>query len=179
MLLTDQRLRAGLHNPKGLLDLVRSSTSALDQTKRLELLKGAGMSFKGTKSFSDKLNAAILQLDLGLGGYSIEDTLLFGVKVLSCPGSITKKNTTDIENNLVHSSTSWKHQNAYAKMMIAGSMNEATKFFEKFDEVLYCPAPEQLFGETHRVIRDLVTSAECTKFLSENAVEAALGGEGN
>ena len=58
-------------------------------------------------------------------------------------------------------------------------MNQAKKIFEKFDEVLYCPAPEQLFGETHRVIRDLVTSAECTKFLSENAAEAAVGGEGN
>ena len=64
------QVRAGLHNPKRLLDLVGSSTSALDQTKRFELLKGAGMNFKGTKSFSDKLNAAILQLDLGLGGYS-------------------------------------------------------------------------------------------------------------
>jgi len=59
VLLTHQMLRAGL-NPKGLLNMVGSSTSALDQTKRLELLEGAGMSFKGTKSFSDKLNAAIL-----------------------------------------------------------------------------------------------------------------------
>ena len=58
-------------------------------------------------------------------------------------------------------------------------MNQATRIFEKFDVVLCCPAPEQLFGETHRVIRDLVTSAECTKFLSENAAEAAVGGEGN
>jgi len=112
-------VRALLHNPKCLLDLVASSTSALDQTKRLELLKGAGMSFNVTKSFSDKLNAAILELDLGLGGYFKENTLLLWAKVLSCPGSITKKNTTD-ENNLVHSSISWKHQIAYAKMMIAG-----------------------------------------------------------
>ena len=106
LLLTREKLRAGLHDPKGLLDLVGSSTSALDRTKRLELLKDAGMSFKGTKSFSDKLNAAILRLDLGLGGHSSEDTLLFGAKVLSCPGFLTKKNTTDIENNLIHGATS-------------------------------------------------------------------------
>ena len=43
----------------------------------------------------------------------------------------------------------------------------------------YCPAPEQLFGETHPIIGDIVTSAECTKFLSKNAAEAAVGGEGN
>ena len=86
VLLTREKLRAGLHNPKGLLDLVGSSTSALDRTKRLEMLKGAGMSFKGTRSFSDRLNAAIQRLDLGLGGHSMDDTLLFGSRVLSCPG---------------------------------------------------------------------------------------------
>ena len=179
VLLTRERLRAGLHNPKGLLDLIGSSTSALDQTKRLELLKAGGMSFKGTKSFSDKLNAAILQLDLGLGGHSMQDTLLFGAKVLSCPGSITKKNTTDIENNLVHGTTSWKHQNTYAKMMIAGCMNQAKRIFEKFDDVLYGPAPEQLIVETHRLIKDLLTSEECTKFLSEDTSEEAVGEGGS
>ena len=105
MLLTDQKLRAALHNPNGLLDLVGSSTSALDQTRRLELLKGADVSFRGTKSFSDKLNAVVLQLDLSerilYGGY-----VTIWAKVLSCTGSISKKNTTDIENDLVHSSTS-------------------------------------------------------------------------
>ena len=173
VLLTRERLRAGLHSPKGLLDLIGSSTNALDQTKRLELLKAEGMSFKGTKSFSDKLSAAILQLDLGLGGHSMQDTLLFGAKVLSCPGSITKKNTTDIENNLVHGTTSWKHQNAYAKMMIAGYMNQAKRIFEKFDDVLYGPAPEQLTVETHRLIKELLTSEEYTKFLAKETSEEA------
>ena len=158
VLLTREKLRAGLHNPKGLLDLVGSSTSALDRTKRLEMLKGAGMSFKGARSFSDKLNAAIQRLDLGLGGHSTDDTLLFGSKVLSCPGFLSKKNTTEIENNLIHGTTSWKHQNAYAKLMIAGCMNQAKSIFEKFDEVLYCPAPKQLIGETHQAIRSLLNS---------------------
>ena len=165
VLLTREKLRAGLHDPKGLLDLVGPSTSALDRTKRLELLKGAGMSFKQTRSFSDKLNAAILRLDLGLGGHSTEDTLLLGAKVLSCPGYLPKKNTTDIENNLIHGSTSWRHQNAYAKMMIAGCMSQAKRIVEKFDEILYGPAPEQLISDTHRNIRSLLGSDECVKFL--------------
>ena len=106
ILLTRERLRAGLNSPKGLLDLVGPSTTALDRTKRLELLKGAGMSFKGTnRSFSDRLNAAIQRLDLGLGGHSIADTLLFGAKVMSCPGALSKKNITDVENNLINGST--------------------------------------------------------------------------
>ena len=106
ILLTRERLRAGLNSPKGLLDLVGPSTTALDRTKRLELLKGAGMSFKGpSRSFSDRLNAAIQRLDLGLGGHSIADTLLFGAKVMSCPGALSKKNITDVENNLINGST--------------------------------------------------------------------------
>lgn len=106
VLLTREKLRAGLHDPKGLLDLVGSSTNALDRTKRLEMLKGAGMNFKGSRSFSDRLNSAIQRLDLGLGGHSVEDTLLFGSRVLSCPGFLSKKNTTDIENNLIHGTSS-------------------------------------------------------------------------
>ena len=106
ILLTRERLRAGLNSTKGLLDLVGPSTTALDRTKRLELLKGAGMSFKGpSRSFSDRLNAAIQRLDLGLGGHSIADTLLFGAKVMSCPGALSKKNITDVENNLINGST--------------------------------------------------------------------------
>jgi len=34
-LMTRERLRAGLHGPKGLLNLVRPSTDALERTKRL------------------------------------------------------------------------------------------------------------------------------------------------
>ena len=64
------------------------------------------MSFKGpSRSFSDRLNAAIQRLDLGLGGHSIADTLLFGAKVMSCPGALSKKNITDVENNLINGST--------------------------------------------------------------------------
>ena len=178
VLLTREKLRAGLHNPKGLLDLVGSSTSALDHTKRLEMLKGAGMSLKGTRSFSDRLNAAIQRLDLGLGGHTMDDTLLFGSRVLSCPGFLTKKNTTEIENNLIHGTSSWKHQNAYAKMMIAGCMNQAKRIFQKFDEVLYGPAPEQLIKETHLAIRGLLNSEDGAKFLAAKD-EASLEGEGS
>ena len=51
-LLTREKLRAGLHDPKGLLNLTGPSTNALEPTKKLELLKGAGyeFNFKG-KSF--------------------------------------------------------------------------------------------------------------------------------
>ena len=61
----------GLHNPKGLLDLVGSTTNALERTKRLELLKTSGLMNKtqgARKSFSVKLNEATDRLELGLGG---------------------------------------------------------------------------------------------------------------
>ena len=177
VLLTREKLRAGLHDPKGLLDLVGPSTCALDRTKRLELLKGAGMSFKGNRSFSDRLNAAMLRLDLGLGGHSTEDTLLFGAKVLSCPGYLSKKNITDIENNLVHGNTSWRHQNAYAKMTIAGCMTQAKRIVSKFDEILYGPAPEQLINDTHLKIRTLLGSDEGAKFVKECSRDASADGD--
>ena len=41
-LLTREKLRAGLHDPKGLLDLEGPTTSAIERTKRLELLKRSG-----------------------------------------------------------------------------------------------------------------------------------------
>ena len=105
-LLTREKLRAGLHDPKGLLNLAEPSTNALDRTKNLELLKGAGyeFNFKG-KSFYDRLSAAELRLELGLGGHSVSDTLLFGAKVLSLPGFLTRKNITEIENNVVNGGT--------------------------------------------------------------------------
>ena len=40
--MTRERLRAEQHDPKGLLDLVRTTTSAQEHTKKLELLKSAG-----------------------------------------------------------------------------------------------------------------------------------------
>ena len=177
ILLTREKLRAGLNSPKGLLDLVGSSTSALDRTKRLELLKGAGMSFKGPRSFSDRLNAAIQRLDLGLGGHTMEDTLLFGAKVMSCPGTLSKKNITDVENNLINGATTWKHQNMYAKMMIAGCMNQSKRIFEKFDKILYGQMPENLIKETHVTIRGLLNSKEGTDFLAANCDEMPAVGD--
>ena len=107
-LLTRERLRSGLHHPKGLLDLAGPSTSALDRTKNLELLNGEGYDFnfrgRGT-SFYDKCNAAELRLDLGLGAHSVVDTRLFWAKVLSLPGFLSRKNISDIENNVVNGST--------------------------------------------------------------------------
>ena len=103
LLLTREKLRAGFHNPKGLLNLVDSSTNALEHTKKLELLNAAGFQFdsQNKTTFSDRLNSAILRLDLGLGAHSLSDTYLFGPKVLSSPGFISKKNITEIENNVV------------------------------------------------------------------------------
>lgn len=80
ILMTREKLRAGLHDPRGLLDLAGPSTHALERTKKLELLKSAGFLSKlqGASSFSDKLVAAALRLDLGVGGHKMADTLLFG-----------------------------------------------------------------------------------------------------
>ena len=78
------------------------------------------MDTKGGKSFADKLGSAKGRLDMGLGGNSVADTLLFGTDVLSCHGSLSPKNIREVENNLVEGSSTWKHQNTYAKMMIAG-----------------------------------------------------------
>ena len=94
-LVTREKLRAGMHDQKGLLNLVGSSTDALEKTKRLELLKTAGIDSSANNarsSFADKLNAASLRLELGLGGHTAADTLLFGAKVLSCPGFLSRKN---------------------------------------------------------------------------------------
>ena len=60
-LMTRERLRAGLHDPKGLLNLVGPSTDALERTKRLELLKSAGGRLDQSRrnvSFSEGFNAA-------------------------------------------------------------------------------------------------------------------------
>ena len=94
--MTREKLRAGLHDARGLLDLAGPSTHALERTKKLELLKSAGFlsRFQGASSFSDKLVAAALRLDLGVGGHKVADTLLFGAKVLSSPGFLSPKNTT-------------------------------------------------------------------------------------
>ena len=172
VLVTRARLRAGFDDPKGLLNLVGPSTSALDRTKKLELLKSAGYEFntQGESSFTDKLNDASLRLDVGLGGQSVADSLLFGAKVLSCPGFLTTKNISDIENNVVEAKTSWKHQNAYGKMMIAGCLYQAKRIIQKYDDVLFGPAPEVLVQDTHKAIRKLLLSEEARSFLSGTAV---------
>ena len=76
------------------------------------------------------------------------DTLLFGAKVLSSPGFLSPKNVTDVENNLADGTTAWKQQDAYCKMLIAGCLNQAKRILEKFDNILYGPAPEELIEET-------------------------------
>ena len=132
-LMTRERLRAGSHDPKGLLDLVSTSTNALEHTKRLELLKAAGFILNPPKnsSIAEKFNAAEVRLELGLGGHSVADTLLFGNRVLSTSGVLTKKNVNDIENNNVFGNTTWSHQNTYVKSLIAGCLNQAKRMVEK------------------------------------------------
>ena len=109
ILMTRAKLRAATHDPKGLLSLVDSSTNALERTKRLELLKSAGYEFSSEKkygrSFAEKIKAATLQLDLGLGGHSSGDALSFGAKVLSIPRFLSFKNISDIENSVVDGNT--------------------------------------------------------------------------
>ena len=123
-----------MHDHRGLLDLADSSTSALDRTEKLELLKSAGLLFNlQNKSFSDRLSAAILSLDLGLAGHAMEDTLLFGAKVLSTPGSLKPVHIANIENNITSGKGTWSHQNSDVKMMIAGSLNQAKRIIEKYD----------------------------------------------
>ena len=107
-LMTRERLRAGLHDPKGLLCLVGPSSDALERTKRLELLKSAGGRLNDlhrNASFSEKFNAAKWRLDLGLAGQVHGDTLLFGKRALSNPGSLSYKNVSDIENNIIDGKT--------------------------------------------------------------------------
>ena len=169
VLMTRETLRAGLHDPRGLLSIPGSSTNALEHTKRLELLKSAGVEFQSKKSssFSEKLNAAVARLDLGLGGQSLKDSLLFGAKVLSLPRALSPKNISDIEYNSVDGNTTWSHQNMYAKMMIAGCLNQARRIVGKFDEILFGAAPEAMVEESHRKIRYLLCSEEARRVQSD------------
>lgn len=101
-LVTREKLRAGIKDPRGLLDLGGPSTNALERTKTLELLKCAGyrLDNEGKKtSFLDKLDAAKHTQDVGLGAQSLRDTLLFGATVMSSQGFLSQKNISDIENN--------------------------------------------------------------------------------
>ena len=175
VLLTREKLRQGLNDPKGLLDLIGPSTNALERTKRLELLKNSGLlkESKGAKkSFSERLNDASGRLDLGLGGLSVKDTLTFGAKVLSLPGFLTAKNTSDVENNIVDGKTTWRHQDAYCKMIMAGFLNQVKRILQKYDDVLYGESPETLVQSTHQGIRDLLRSQECVEFFDEDNVDS-------
>ena len=80
---------------------------------------------------AEQFNAAAVRLDLGLGGQSIADSLLFGAKVLSTPGVLTKKNINDTENNFVDGNTTWTHQKTYVKMLTAGCLNQAKRIVER------------------------------------------------
>ena len=110
-LLTREKLRSGIHDPRGLLSMIGSSTNALERAKKLELLKSAGFGFDqnkkspGKTSFADRCIMAMTRLELGLGGHALSDTLLFGAKVLSTPGALSPKNIVDIENNIVDGKT--------------------------------------------------------------------------
>ena len=50
--------------------------------------------------------------------------------------------------------------------IIAGCLNQARRIVEKYDEVLFGPAPEDLAVGTQNAIRELLCSKECQKFLS-------------
>ena len=110
-LLTREKLRSALKDPRGLLKMVSSSTSALEHAKKMEILKCAGVVFdenkkvQGKTPFADRLHTARTRLELGLGGHALSDTLLFGAKVLSTPGVLTQKNISDIEDNIVGGKT--------------------------------------------------------------------------
>ena len=44
-------------------------------------------------------------------------------------------------------------------------MNQAKRIVEKYDEILYGPAPELLVNEAHSAIRTLLKSSECRNFM--------------
>ena len=52
-------------------------------------------------------------------------------------------------------------------MVIADCLNQARNIFKKYDEILCGPAPEKLVEETHRAVRELLSSQECRGFLSQ------------
>ena len=107
VLMTREMLRAAQLDPRGLLNLVDSSTNALERAKKHELLKTAGYRFnsQNKRSFADKLNAARVRLELGMGAHSNSDALLFGAQVVSSQGALSPRNIRDIENKVVDANT--------------------------------------------------------------------------
>ena len=169
VLITRQKLRAAQLDPKGLLNLVNTSTNALERAKQLELLKTSGLLQKSDrkKSFTDRTHDATVRVDLGLAGHVAGDTLVFGQKVMSAPGFLSPKNISDIENNNVEGSTTWKHQNAYSKMVIAGCVNQAKRIIQKFDAVLHGSKPEALVEGSHKTIKEIFLSPEGRAFFRD------------
>ena len=53
-LLTREKLRAGMHDPRGLLKSVGSTTNALERAKKMEVLKSAGFMFGDNKKSMGK-----------------------------------------------------------------------------------------------------------------------------
>ena len=47
-------------------------------------------------------------------------------------------------------------------------MNQAKRIVEKYDDILYGPAPELLVNETHSTIRALLKSPECRAFIDSS-----------
>ena len=98
--------------------MLGSSTIAHERAKRLGIFKCTGFVFdenkksQGKVPFADRLQMARTRLELGLGGHTLSDTVLFGAKVLSTPGVLTPKNISDVESNIVDAKTTWRHQNA-------------------------------------------------------------------
>ena len=92
-------------------DKVVPSTNALERAKKREILKSAGFVFdqnkksQGKVPFADRLQMARTRLELGLGGHTLSDTILFGAKVLSTPGVLTPRNISDVERNIVDAKT--------------------------------------------------------------------------
>ena len=86
------------------------------------------------------------------------DTFLFGQKVLSNPGTLSNKNVSDIQNNMVDGKTTWKHQNEYAKVVIAGCMNQSKAILNQFDMILIGPRPEKQIEKVHKDSRELLFS---------------------
>ena len=162
VLVTRQKLRAAQLDPRGLLNLVGTSTNALERAKQLEMLKTSGWLHKNARkrSFVERFHEAEVRVDLGMAVHQAADTLLFGQKVMSAPGFLSAKNVTDIQNNNVEASTTWKHQNAFCKMIIAGCINQAKRITQKFDAVLHGSKPEELICTTHAAIKEILRSPE-------------------
>ena len=169
ILVTRQKLRAAQLDPKGLLNLVSVSSNALERAKQLEMRKTAGLLQNNIRkrSFPDRFQDAKVRVDLGLAGQEAGDTLVFGQKVMSAPGFLSAKNVSDVQNNNVEGSTTWKHQNAYCKMVMAGCLNQSKRIIQKFDSILHGSKPEILIEDTHRRIREVLLSPEGREFFRD------------